>query len=127
MLLGLTFQLLDQVQTTGRCQLFLLSGFPALPITTHALYVHGQWCKALMGNGTGRLWQWSRAVTAVVQGDYGSDAGWLKAGRQTVVQGLPRQAGLGQTGQFWQRLHWLCRRSRSPAACLQLLVSLQNL
>ena len=64
---------------------------------------------------------------ATVQGGYSGDTGRLQTGRQTVVQGLPRQVGLGQTGQFWQRLHGLCRTSRSPAACLQLLVALQDL
>jgi len=81
---------------------------------------YGQWSRAVMDSGTWRL-------EAVGQGGYRSDAGWSRAGKQTVVQGLPRQAGLGQTGLFWQRLHGLCRRSRSPAASLQLLVSLQNL
>jgi len=72
------------------------------------------------GSGAGRLWQLCRAVR-------GCAARQVQAGRQAVVQSLPRQAGPGQTGQFWQRLHGLCRRSRSPAASLQLLVSLQNL
>ena len=71
--------------------------------------------------------QWYRALTSSGTGRLRSGTGRLRTGRQTVVQGLPRQAGLGQTGQFWQRLHGLCRRSRNPAACLQLLVSLQNL